>query len=196
MNGKVMREAMLCETQRQADLVVSMLVAELMNESPEMSLESADYTARQRIGYSAGRCTHATRDRVERLFKTAHPIFGSIQYNGAPSIEQVAVLGMEYGKATRENPMFSRTKYDPLQRIAEIPRVDPSRVKREATGIYTHALAADGKYDDCDISHLTCDSLIRFVRARGGRNVFAEGLVLQILGHEIPEHMRAPVRPK
>ncbi len=47
------------------------------------------------LGYWAGYYDSATRKRVERLFRCAHPIFGAITEKGAPSPEE----GLEMGRA-------------------------------------------------------------------------------------------------
>lgn len=197
MSAKLMQQAMLCETQKQANALLEELTAEIIMESPALNAQVAEHAARQRIGYYAGHASHATRDRVERLFKTAHPIFGAIRYNGPPSAAQVAQLGIEFGEATREAALGSNKARDAWIAVGEIPRVDPRRVPCERpTGIMTRALDIEGHYAECDIATLTCDALIRYLRARGGRNVFAEATVLQILGHELPEHMLLVPRPK
>ncbi len=185
-----MREAMACESQELADELVRQLVSELLAECADMTYVAADYTVRQRIGYYAGHCSHETRDRVEQLFRTAHPIFGAIRYNGPPTIEQAAALGIAYGQATRDIAIDSSKFKDAWTAVGEIPRVDASRVACRPTGIFIRAMNAAGQYDSCDIATITCDSLIRWLRSRGGRNVWAESAVLLILGHQVPEHMR------
>jgi len=192
-----MTEAMQCVTQRRANDVLAELITEIRAENPELSAESADYAARQRIGYYAGHMSHEVRARVERLFKTVHPIFGSIRFNGPPTPAQAARLGIEYGQATRDIAVNSSAHRDAWTATAEIPRVDARRVPcKSPTGILWRALDENGNFDNCDIATLTCDSLIRFLRSEGGRNVFAEGIVLRILGHELPENLDAPVRAK
>ncbi len=195
MSENLIADAMGCDTQSQADELMAKLVAAMRAACPDMSEETADHEARERIGYRAGHCSHAVRDRVERLFKTAHPIFGAIRYNGAPTIEQAARLGIEYGKASRDVSTHNSKHKDPWIAVSEIAREDPRRSHQFRTGILTRALLVDGKFGDCDIACLTCDSLIRYLQARGGRNVFAEATVLLILGHELPAHMVPPTRP-
>lgn len=197
MSTKLMIEAMQAQTLRRANDVLAELITEIRTENPELSGEASDYLARQRIGYYAGNLSHDDRARVERLFKTAHPIFGSIRFNGPPTPEQAARLGIEYGQATRDIAVGGGARKDAWTAVAQIPRVDARRLPCTCpTGILVRALNEHGAYDNCDIATLTCDSLIRYLRSQGGRNVFAEGIVLRILGHELPEHMHAAVRTK
>lgn len=39
----------------------------------------------EKLGYYAGYGGDETRERIERLFKCSHPVFGSIKANGSPS---------------------------------------------------------------------------------------------------------------
>jgi hypothetical protein len=48
----------------------------------------AESIERQNLGYYAGYYDSETRERVERLFRCAHPVFGSITANGPPTTEQ------------------------------------------------------------------------------------------------------------
>jgi len=49
--------------------------------------------AKHNLGYYAGYYDNETRKRVEKLFNCTHPIFGSIEKNGAPSAEHAFELG-------------------------------------------------------------------------------------------------------
>lgn len=196
MSAKLMNEAMACTTQSEADAVLARIIDEVCDMNPRMSTDAADYAARQRIGYYAGNVNPVARERVERLFRTAHPIYGAIRYNGPPTPRQKYQLGIEYGQATRDISVYSSKHRDALTAVAAILRVDARRVPCDRpAGIKTRALDAAGAYSDCDIATLTCDSLIQHLRSRGGRNVFAESIVLQILGHELPAHMILTPRP-
>jgi len=57
------------------------------------SREKAESLERQNLGYFAGYYDHETRERVERLFKCSHPIFGSIAKNGPPTAEEAFEAG-------------------------------------------------------------------------------------------------------
>lgn len=197
MGGDVLGAAMQVTTQRQADELIAVYIAQLIEDQPELEPATADYIARQNIGYYAGRYADSTRERVERLFKTAHPVFGAIKYNGPPTSEQAFALGTAYGEAMREKGSGRRNVKDPREVVADIPRVDARRVPYlKPTGIITRALATNGKFEDVDIATLTCDSLVRFLRSRGGRNLFAEAMVLQILGYDVPDSMQSLPRVK
>jgi len=65
------------------------------------SREDAEKIERDNLGYFAGYYDHATRERVERLFKCAHPIFGAIAEKGPPSAEEALQKGIERGQAAR-----------------------------------------------------------------------------------------------
>lgn len=52
----------------------------------------AESVERQNLGYYAGYYSHAVRERVERLFRRAHPVFGSISEK-APSPEAAFYAG-------------------------------------------------------------------------------------------------------
>lgn len=51
------------------------------------------------------------------------------------------------------------------------------------TRIMVRALTPEDKPVSCDISELDRDSLIRWLRSRGGKNAWAESVVLMMLGH-------------
>jgi hypothetical protein len=53
---------------------------------------------RHNLGYFAGYYDNETRERVERLFKCSHPIFGSIAKNGAPTAKEALAAGMVAAK--------------------------------------------------------------------------------------------------
>ena len=65
-------------------------------------------------------------------------------------------------------------------------RVDSTRQHLSGTtGIYVRALTfgEEGVATSADIAELDTDSLLRFLRSRGGDNEWAEGVVLALLGH-------------
>lgn len=65
-------------------------------------------------------------------------------------------------------------------------RIDPDREDYDGTGIYVRAVAGDGTWHSTDIATLDRDSVSRWLRSRGGMNVFAESVVLALLGHREP----------
>jgi hypothetical protein len=62
----------------------------------------AEAIERANIGYFAGYYDNETRERVERLFRCEHPVFGSIAKNGPPTPEQVLAAGRDLGMALRK----------------------------------------------------------------------------------------------
>lgn len=94
-------KAMTIQTQERADQYFDELVKLCLSEKPDMSRTEAERIQRHNLGYFAGYYDHETRERVERVFHCAHPIFGAIASVGAPSIEDVLRMGMEMGKASR-----------------------------------------------------------------------------------------------
>ena len=65
--------------------------------------EEAERIERENLGYFAGYYSNETRERVERLFKTAYPFFGAIAENGAPTPEQALLAGIELGTQLRRS---------------------------------------------------------------------------------------------
>jgi hypothetical protein len=59
--------------------------------------EEAENVEKQNLGYYAGYYDSETRERVERLFRCAHPVFGSIAQNGPPTSEQAFAAGVARG---------------------------------------------------------------------------------------------------
>jgi hypothetical protein len=61
------------------------------------SRDEAEQTERSNLGYYAGYYSHETRERVERLFRCAHPLLGSIREKGIPTPEQCFTAGVLFG---------------------------------------------------------------------------------------------------
>ncbi len=62
--------------------------------------------------------------------------------------------------------------------------VDPEREgKMPGTGIFIRAKSPLGTWSSFDIDELTYDSLMEWLRSRGGDNPWAENVVASILGH-------------
>lgn len=62
---------------------------------------------------------------------------------------------------------------------------DPERIKEgfRDTGIFVRAQNKNGKWETTDIVHLDSQSLLEWLRSRGGQNVWAEETVGILLGH-------------
>lgn len=59
---------------------------------------------------------------------------------------------------------------------------DSARADFPSTGIFVRARVGS-KWDSVDIIHLTEESLLSWLRSRGGDNPWAESVVLLLLGH-------------
>ncbi len=68
--------------------------------------------------------------------------------------------------------------------------VDPERVDLAETGIFVRAMYL-GTWGSHDIAHLDRASLLQWLRSRGEKNEWAEGVLLHLLGHEGVGHARA-----
>ena len=55
--------------------------------------EEAEFIAKSNIGYWAGYGSRSDRERIEKLFDCAHPVFGSVEDNGHPTAEQAFEMG-------------------------------------------------------------------------------------------------------
>jgi len=56
--------------------------------------KTVEEIASSNIGYYAGYYDDETRDRVERLFKCKHPVFGAIAEQGAPTVQEALEAGI------------------------------------------------------------------------------------------------------
>ena len=93
--------AMQITSQAEADEFFEHLVDSMVEISGKTKKEQIKIQ-RNNLGYFAGYYDDATRIRVEKLFKCSHPIFGSIEKNGAPTPEQALKMGMKLGKQIRK----------------------------------------------------------------------------------------------
>jgi hypothetical protein len=88
--------AMEIQTQEEADACFEALVAEAMTKA-ETDRAEAERRVRFALGYFAGYYGHEVRERVERLFRCEHPIFGPVA-NGVPSPDEIFRLGMSLSR--------------------------------------------------------------------------------------------------
>jgi hypothetical protein len=104
-NGQKYDPAMEIQTQEEADAYFEACVEhnlrlqKLEGKTPDEQVAQAN--ERQSLGYWAGYYDDETRERVERLFKCAHPFFGPIAEKGAPTPEEAFQMGVEKGKQLR-----------------------------------------------------------------------------------------------
>lgn len=97
--GDKYRPAMAIQTQEEADRYFEECVAHAMAHG--YSREEAEKIERVNLAYFAGYYDNETRERVERLFRCAHPVFGSIAENGAPTPEEAFNMGVTWGEKHR-----------------------------------------------------------------------------------------------
>ena len=63
--------------------------------------EEAEKIERDNLGYFAGYYSEETRERIEKLFRCAHPFFGAIAEKGPPTPEEAFNMGMDMAKKSR-----------------------------------------------------------------------------------------------
>lgn len=73
---------------------------------------------------------------------------------------------------------------EPLDLQVSPARSMRAKVDNNYTGIYVRA-RYNGRIDNYDIIELDRDSLVRWLKSRGGSNEWAENTVLLLLGHEM-----------
>ena len=97
--GDVFAKANGVKSQAEADAFYEEYVRYMMTECSEhLNREQAERIVKSNLGYVAGYYDDATRARIEKLYHCSHPIFGSIEKNGAPSGEQAFAMGQQIGK--------------------------------------------------------------------------------------------------
>jgi hypothetical protein len=90
--------AMEIEDQAEADAYFNKLVNHALRTGGVSCYDEAVRMERANLGYFAGYFDYQTRERVERLFKCAHPFFGSIAEKGEPSPDEAFRLGKLAGQ--------------------------------------------------------------------------------------------------
>lgn len=99
-HGELTADAMLVTTQAEADALFEKLVEAARQSSERVgvapSREQLEQIVREHLGYHAGYYPWEVRERVERLFRCEHPVFGSIA-NGPPTFEQALAAGIATG---------------------------------------------------------------------------------------------------
>ena len=97
--GEVYGPLMEITDQEEADVAFGELVAHAM-ELWGKPQEETERMMRSNLGYWAGYYSSETRERVERLYKCSHPVFGSIAQHGEPTPEEALQKGIELGRQT------------------------------------------------------------------------------------------------
>lgn len=101
--GELYDPAMRLVTEISARAYLDQLVEWTMDRAHnDLTEEEARLIHLTNIGYWAGYYNHETRERVERLFNTTHPVFGGIAKNGPPSPSEALQAGLKMGKEISE----------------------------------------------------------------------------------------------
>lgn len=95
--GNKYSPAMKIEEQAEADAYFEECVQHTMDNFGKTRTE-AEEVERSNLGYWAGYYSSETRARVERLFKCAHPIFGTIAEHGEPTAKEALEAGLRRGR--------------------------------------------------------------------------------------------------
>ncbi len=106
--GELYGPAMEIQTQKEADAYFEKLVSQHLAGAPGHARDYAESVQRSNLGYYAGYYSDETRQRVERLFHCAHPIFGSIAKKGPPTPEEALALGVKAGEAAKRHNQTRR----------------------------------------------------------------------------------------
>ncbi len=94
--GEKYDPAMKIVDQKKADAYFEELVQHCIGFGKTRA--EAEQIEHANLGYYAGYFDNETRERVEKLFKCAHPIFGKIAEKGAPSPKKAFEMGMKMGE--------------------------------------------------------------------------------------------------
>lgn len=98
--GEALNPAMEITDQADADQYFEAMVIHHMKHQKVPLRSKAVETCRCNLAYYAGYYNNETRERVERLFVAAHPVFGKIA-DGVPTTDYCLKAGIEYGRKFR-----------------------------------------------------------------------------------------------
>jgi len=76
-------------------------IEKILKKEPNKDGLTAIEIAKIDIGYWTGYYNSETRARIEKLFFTSHPIFGSIEKNGIPTAEKAFKMGKIFAKKSK-----------------------------------------------------------------------------------------------
>lgn len=101
--GECLGPAMKITDQADADQYKLEYIAHIqgfLDTEPNENGMTAEQIANTNLGYYAGYYDTTTRERVERLFRCAHPVFGAVKDGGGnPSPEAAFALGKTLAKS-------------------------------------------------------------------------------------------------
>lgn len=103
--GELLDPAMQITKQEDADQYLASYIKWIqkdLDKTPNKDGLTAEQIAKSNLGYYAGYYSNETRERVEKLFKCEHPVFGSIEKNGAPGSKKAFEMGLAIGKKMKE----------------------------------------------------------------------------------------------
>ena len=83
--------AMHISSEEEANYCLAKLVQLSIQEGRDKN--EALQTHKENLAYFAGYYSNETRERVERLFKAEHPIFGKISEKGPPTVKEALLAG-------------------------------------------------------------------------------------------------------
>lgn len=95
--GECLKPAMKIQTEADAVQYKRDYIAytqKFLDKEPRTDGKTAEDIVNENLGYFAGYYDNETRERVERLFCTKHPIFGSIESNGIPTAKEAFIFGL------------------------------------------------------------------------------------------------------
>jgi hypothetical protein len=95
-----MDDAMKVQTVEEADAFIEQVMVE--NNVSAKDRPEKEQILRSNAAYFAGYYDQETRERIERVFKAAHPIFGSTAANGRVDPSVAFRLGEAAGKAMKD----------------------------------------------------------------------------------------------
>lgn len=96
--GECLDPAMKITDQEDADQYLADYIAytkKAIKKVPNKDGKSAEEICKINLGYWAGYYGNETMERVERLFKCSHPVFGSIKSNGGPTTQEAFECGKQ-----------------------------------------------------------------------------------------------------
>lgn len=96
--GDLMTLCAAVKTEAEADALVDKLIEEAWQTDPKRPPHEFTEAVLENIGYMTGYMDAESAERILRLFRTVHPIFGATR----PTAEQALEAGMRWGRATPE----------------------------------------------------------------------------------------------